>query len=378
MIAKRNNYFLFRAEYFFVFLSALPRMSFLLNQCRFQRLGFKISKNFSKKLLVLIILLLACGDGYAKDQDYFPFIAEVTSDSLNVRSGQSENFERIFRLEQGDHVVVLTHSFSWYKIELPNGTSGFVSRQFIDQSTGRVTGDRVNVRSRNGGQATILCQVNKGDDIEILELIDDWYRIKPLEDCYGWVRQKYLKFYAKIPSVSIKLPKKVLEIKKKIPSAEKKAVEIQSLKKVQEVSSIKKETQVLKNSEKLVAKKVRRKKKKRKENKDSKVRKIKKDLKEKKNSKIKKIKKEFKVKKNSKPEKIAVVGVIRSLGNVPLSKVYVKLVTKDKKVYFLKGLHHILKGFSGETVKVEGATQPENNEGSEFPVINVIKFQLVL
>lgn len=361
---KRSSCFLFLADFFYMFLSALPRMLFLLNQCRFQRLGFKISKNISKKLLILIVFLLVCVDGYAKNQYSFPFVAEVMSDSLNVRSGQSENFEKIFRLEQGDHVVVLADSFSWYKIELPEGSSGFVSRKFIDQNTGRVTGNRVNVRSRNGGQATILCQVNKGDDIEILELIDDWYRIKPLENCYGWVRQKYLKFHAKIPSPRIALQKEKSQVKIKTPLVEKKLVKLQTPKKTKEVGQKKKKIQNLRSEEKLDKKKTLKKKKKRK---------FKKKLKD------KEIEKKLKVKKkNSKPEKIEVVGIIKSMGNVPLSKVYVKLVTKDKKVYFLKGLHHILKGFAGEMVRVEGATQPENSEGLDFPVINVIKFQLVL
>jgi len=46
-----------------------------------------------------------------------PFLAESTGDNVNVRAGQSANFERLCQLSEGEEVVVLDKEYSWYKIQ---------------------------------------------------------------------------------------------------------------------------------------------------------------------------------------------------------------------------------------------------------------------
>jgi len=158
-------------------------------------------------------------------QEFFPFLAEVTGERVNVRSGQSANFERLCQLDKGDEVVVLEKGYSWYKIQLPPSAKSFVSKnyvQYLGQNAGGVTADRVNIRAGAGIHHTVLGQLAKGEQIYIEEELDEWYRIAPVAESYGWVADQLLNFksndvdeyrlmaYSR-PSVNEELPEPVVE-----------------------------------------------------------------------------------------------------------------------------------------------------------------------
>ena len=83
-------------------------------------------------------------------QEFFPFLGEITANKVNVRAGQSVNFEKLCSLEAGDQVIVIEKNFSWYKIRLPECAESYVSAKYIqllDGHFGEISGDRVNIRS---------------------------------------------------------------------------------------------------------------------------------------------------------------------------------------------------------------------------------------
>jgi len=105
-------------------------------------------------LSLFIYLSLAAsgppGDVAFAQQEFFPFLAEVTGDRVNVRSGQSANFERLCQIDKGEEIVVEGKEFSWYKVRLPSSAKSFVSKkyvQFLGQNAGGVIADRVNIRA---------------------------------------------------------------------------------------------------------------------------------------------------------------------------------------------------------------------------------------
>lgn len=129
-----------------------------------------------------------------------PFLAESTGDQVNVRAGQSANFEKLCQLSKGEEVVVFSKEYSWYKIQLPPSAKSFVSKdyvQFLGQNAGGVTATDVNIRAGAGIHHTILGQLAKGEQIYIQEEFDEWYRIEPLSESYGWVSQELLTFKSK-------------------------------------------------------------------------------------------------------------------------------------------------------------------------------------
>lgn len=130
-------------------------------------------------------------------QQAFPFLADVVQDKVNVRAGQSENFERISQLNKGDQVVVVDKDFSWYKIQLDQTSNVYISAKYvnvIDDATGEVTGDNVNVRSRPSVDSSIVSQLSAGAKVKIVEKGDEWHKIKSNEESFGWVRDQYLTF----------------------------------------------------------------------------------------------------------------------------------------------------------------------------------------
>ena len=126
-----------------------------------------------------------------------PYLAESTGDHVNVRAGQSANFERLCQLAKGEEVVVLGKEYSWYKIQLPSSAKSFVNKnyvQFLGLNAGGITAADVNIRAGAGIHHTVLGQLAKGVQIYIQEEFEEWYRIEPIAESYGWVSQDFLVF----------------------------------------------------------------------------------------------------------------------------------------------------------------------------------------
>ena len=150
---------------------------------------------FSIVVLSFINISVTCAQ-----EDLFPFIAQVTESSVNVRSGQSRNFDKIDRLSQGDEVLVLGKEYSWYKIKLRTTSKSFISSKLInliDSSSAIVTGSRVNVRSKPSTGSVILTQVKKGDVLSVLSFGEEWTQIEPPTQSVGWVSDKFLSYTTK-------------------------------------------------------------------------------------------------------------------------------------------------------------------------------------
>ncbi len=152
----------------------------------------------------LFIILLSigfvwniCGGfGYCK-QEKFPFLGEINTDRVNVRAGESTNFERLCQLNHGDEVVVVGRRFSWYKIKLPSQARSFINSRYvrpIGNSMAEVIADRVNVRASNSTSSSILAQLSRASKVHIISNADGWYKIVPVDKSYGWVADRFISF----------------------------------------------------------------------------------------------------------------------------------------------------------------------------------------
>ena len=154
-------------------------------------------KNISPLRYSFLILFFSLLTSFVAAEEKFPYLGQITSEGVNIRAGQSANFEKVGQLKAGEPVVVLEKSYSWYKIKLPATAKSYISAKYIkelDKQTGEVTTDRVNVRGGASEQASIVGQADTGQYVRILEKLEGWYKIEPIDESYGWIKEGFLKY----------------------------------------------------------------------------------------------------------------------------------------------------------------------------------------
>lgn len=271
----------------------------------------------TKKASILIVFLLICCVA-ARAEERFPFLGEITSDDVNIRAGQSVNFERLCQLKQGREVVVLGRKYSWYKIRLPQEADCYVNAKYVQpriENIGMVTTNRVNLRAGPFKDASLLGRVNKGTRVRIKGKKDDWYQIEPIQEASGWISDNFIKFksYA-VPPVEI-----VQEPSRNI---------YRQTKQVDEEKT--KEERPIKEQEK-------------------------------------------------KPELLTAVGRLEDLGRVVSSKdIRYKLVIDERTAYYLIGHSRIFDPFINLNVSIQGKVRPDPEGLYKYPVVAVSKINLVL
>jgi len=129
--------------------------------------------------------------------EHFPFLAEISKESVNVRAGPNTNFEKIDKLNKGVQVVVLGRSYEWYKIQPLATTKSYIRADYLKIKEGVnvavVTGDNVNIRSSPHSEAASMGEVKKGTLVKVLEQVQGWCRLEPVAGTAAWVHQDFLK-----------------------------------------------------------------------------------------------------------------------------------------------------------------------------------------
>lgn len=127
----------------------------------------------------------------------FPFLAEVNQNQINVRAGQSPSFEKLCQMNKGDEVIVLEQNFSWYKIRLPQRCRAFIIEKYVEKTgidRGKVIGQHVNIRAQAKAESTSLGMLEKDSEIKILEKKEGWYKIKPPDNSFAWIAGQFVTF----------------------------------------------------------------------------------------------------------------------------------------------------------------------------------------
>jgi len=144
----------------------------------------------------------------------FPYIAEITADKVNIRSGPGTNYYRCGQSNKGDRVKVVGSQFSWSRLVPPAGSFSWISKQYvsIDQSNptvGTVTGDAVRVYAgsedlRPIHSTTVQLKFDRGDKVRLLgEEEGDYYKIVPPAGAYLWVSTQYLRPLGRVGEVEL-------------------------------------------------------------------------------------------------------------------------------------------------------------------------------
>ena len=145
--------------------------------------------------------------GGARDNNgiTFPYIAEITGNNVNIRSGSGNNYYSCGKLNSQTQVVVVDQSYRWSKILPPPGSFSWIFKDYVtisadDPTVGIVNGD--NVRVYAGSQTrepirsdSMQVKLKAGQKVRILGPVqNDYYKISPPQGATLWVYTEYTKF----------------------------------------------------------------------------------------------------------------------------------------------------------------------------------------
>lgn len=135
----------------------------------------------------------------------------TASTGLNVRKGPGRNYSVVSSVAGGSIVDAVEKSGSWYKIKLSNGTTGWVSGQYVTSYSGESsssggnssstsvsgrlkvnTTSGLNVRKGPGTEYAVVASLSGGSVVESLEKSGSWYKVKLLNGTTGWVSGQYV------------------------------------------------------------------------------------------------------------------------------------------------------------------------------------------
>ena len=125
--------------------------------------------------------------------------AEVSASALNLRSGAGADTSILTTIPRGATVVVLDkQSSSWYRVHY-NGTTGYVSADYLKnfsasaalQLSGTVNESDVRIRDRASTSGSILGTASKGASVSVTGIDNGWFRISA-EGHTGYMRSDYI------------------------------------------------------------------------------------------------------------------------------------------------------------------------------------------
>lgn len=133
-----------------------------------------------------------------------PYVAEITGNDVNIRSGPGTNFYNCDKLYKGDRVEVVSTQFGWSRIVPPAGSFSWISMQYVSVNLDNptiavVTGDEVRVYAGSNDiepmhSTSEQIKLSRGQKVKLLgEEKDDYYKIAPPSGAYLWVSSQYTK-----------------------------------------------------------------------------------------------------------------------------------------------------------------------------------------
>ena len=290
------------------------------------------ARTVSLRLSIATLLISFVYNGsLASAQQTYPYLGEVTGDRVNVRSGQSANFERLCQLDKGDEVLVLEKEYSWYKIQLPASAKSYVHKkyvQYLGQNAGGIIADSVNIRAGAGIHHTVVGQLEQGEQIFIEEESEDWYRIQPVIDSYGWIAEEFVKFR----SNDISAYKVAFKDRSYVALPEETAELIEVADEQQETTEIQPVEKTDKTTEEI----------------------------------------------QEIPQTFYAVGYVEPFEDDLDDQIYYKITAAGRPVCLVQGTNHILGRFKNLRVSVEGTVNQSLRSKYAYPVIIVSKVRLML
>ena len=134
----------------------------------------------------------------------YPVAGTVTATTLNIRAGARTDREIVATASKGTQLTVLDKLNDWYKVRLSNGTVGWASSAYVSLGGSTTTSPSVtkfpvtatantSVQLRSGARSDrpVVATVNKGTKVTLVDILNDWYKVKVSNGTVGWASTQY-------------------------------------------------------------------------------------------------------------------------------------------------------------------------------------------
>ena len=180
----------------------------------------------SNYFLIIIVFLLSLPTLVKTETDVsYPYVGIIKKNKVNLRCGPSTNYASLLQLNKEEKVIIWDKSKDWYKIEPPSDARFWIHNTLIDGNI--VKSYSVNVRSKPNIDSTVICQVEKGDQVKIDTITGEWTSVFAPANAYVWVHRSLVELHMSYDKYIQKQTKekKGKEIKSKLNQLVKEAEE---------------------------------------------------------------------------------------------------------------------------------------------------------
>ncbi|MFH0826749.1 MAG: SH3 domain-containing protein [Candidatus Omnitrophota bacterium] len=132
-------------------------------------------------------------------QELPPFAGLVNEEGVNIRSDSTVGASIICVAEKGLRLDVVAANYDWYKVRLPKQAPAYVSKELVECvdsdkgcASGKILKDGVNIRLEPHLSSHILGKVDQNQAVTIISESQDWYKILPIQNSYGWIHKKFI------------------------------------------------------------------------------------------------------------------------------------------------------------------------------------------
>lgn len=132
--------------------------------------------------LIFFILIIS--------QPLYAVTAKVAGNRVNARIRPVLGSEIVTQLSFGEEVEVLEEGAEWTKIKRPAHSRCWIHSDYVE--SGRIIAGSVNMRCGPGLAFPVLCQLDRGTEVNIVEVIGDWMRIEPPVEFGVWISSQYI------------------------------------------------------------------------------------------------------------------------------------------------------------------------------------------
>ena len=136
--------------------------------------------------------------------------AKITGDRVNVRTKPSLNSEVIMQLNFNDKIEVLEQGEEWTKIKGPTEIKVWVHDSCITDN--KIAKRLVNMRSGPGQAYCVLSRLERGTPVTIVEEFGEWKKIVPPVDFNVWVTSEYVGYGETVQEIVKEEPVKKLAV----------------------------------------------------------------------------------------------------------------------------------------------------------------------
>jgi SH3-like domain-containing protein len=125
----------------------------------------------------------------------------VTGSRVNVRSGPKSGLTILSIASKDQSVRVYDYKDGWYQIGYPANAVCWVNSRVLDvkgagtkakPAPGTVRTDSINVRASGNLKAVVVGTAKRGETLQIVGKVSDWYKIKPPAYARSWIYGRYV------------------------------------------------------------------------------------------------------------------------------------------------------------------------------------------